>query len=186
MHKIGEKFISSARELKKVRAIVLTAMFIALKLVLDLLNLRITLSQDLRITFGFLAMAMIGMLFGPVVGMIAGLAGDVLGYLVNQGGGAYFPGFAVTAVLGGLVWGICLYKTSFKWWKFLISKGIINIFLNIGLNTLWLYIMYGPSVLATFPLRVFKNTAILPIEVIMVIAVGKIVFEAYKRSFKTV
>ena len=44
MHKIKDKFISSAGELKKIRTIAITAMFLALIMVLDLLNVRITLT----------------------------------------------------------------------------------------------------------------------------------------------
>ncbi len=182
MHKIKDKFISSAMELKKIRTIAITAMFLALIMVLDLLNVRITLSQDMRITFDFLIMAMIGMMFGPSVGMLAGLASDVLGYLMNQGGGAYFPGFAITAALGGLIWGLFLYKTKLSWWKCLLAQAIINVFLNIGLNTLWLTMLYGVGTLGKLPLRILTNVVQLPIQVILVLTLGKILGEIYKRS----
>ena len=44
------------------------------------------------------------MLFGPVVGMMAGVCTDVLGYFAgNLSMGAYFPGYTLTAVVGGLI-----------------------------------------------------------------------------------
>ena len=110
MSKILKLFQSSARELQTPRCLALTALFIALNVMLDLMNLRIQLTPSLRIGFGFLCNASIGMLFGPVVGMAAGFCTDVLGYLVNQGGGFYFPGYTLTAVAGGLSWGLWLYR----------------------------------------------------------------------------
>ncbi len=92
------------------RALAVTAVLIAINITLDLLNIRIQLTPQLRIGFGFLTSAMVGMLFGPVVAMTAGAATDLLGWLVNNGGGAYFPGFTLTAVLAGLIWGVALYK----------------------------------------------------------------------------
>ena len=52
---------------------------------------RSKLPPNLRIGFGFLCNASIGMLFGPVVGMMAGVCTDVLGYFAgNLSMGAYF------------------------------------------------------------------------------------------------
>ena len=106
MSKKQNIFVRSLHELKSTRCIAVTALLIAINITLDLLGLTIKLPPNLRIGFGFLCNAAIGMLFGPVVGMMAGVCTDVLGYFAgNLSMGAYFPGYTLTAVVGGLIWG---------------------------------------------------------------------------------
>lgn len=182
MQSFFRKFKSSAKELKSVYTLTFTAMLLVIKLLLDLYNIRITISPNLRITFGFLALAMIGMFFGPVVGMAAGFISDVLGYILNSGGGAFFPGYTLTAILSGLIWGFVLYQKPIKIWRFFVAKLIINIFLNMGLNSVWIYILRGKSIFADLPLRIFKNIAMLPIETILLFTIAKAVYTIYQRS----
>ncbi|MEG1875075.1 MAG: folate family ECF transporter S component, partial [Angelakisella sp.] len=122
-----EIFKKSADELKNPRTLVVCAMLVALKLTLDALNIRITITPSLRITFGFIATAMGGMLFGPVPAMLMGGAGDLIGYFINSGGGPYFPGFTLTAVLAGLVWGYGFYGHKITFFRAIVTKGVINI-----------------------------------------------------------
>ena len=105
MSKTPNIFVRSLRELRSTRCLAVTALLIAINVTLDLLGLSIKLPPNLRIGFGFLCNASIGMLFGPVVGMMAGVCTDVLGYFAgNLSMGAYFPGYTLTAVVGGLIW----------------------------------------------------------------------------------
>lgn len=102
----------SAAELRHPRCLALTALFISLNIAMDLLGIRIQLTPTIRIGPGFLCNACIGMLFGPFVAMLAGICTDTLGYLVNSGGAAYFPGYMLTAMLGGILHGLFLYPAG--------------------------------------------------------------------------
>jgi len=57
-----------------------------------------------RIGFGFLPVAMMGILYGPLWAGIGYAAGDVLGMLIFPSA-AYFPGFTLTAFLTGIIFG---------------------------------------------------------------------------------
>ena len=184
MSKLIDLFRSSARELKTTRCLALTALFIALNVMMDLMNLRIQLTPSLRIGFGFLCNASIGMLFGPVVGMASGFCTDVLGYLVNQGGGFYFPGYTLTAVAGGLIWGLWLYRPQGgiadesrkkRILRVVGAKASINLICNIGLNTLWLTVTGGKALSLLLPARVVKNVILLPFECILLFLVVEFV-----------
>ena len=72
MSKKQNIFVRSLHELKSTRCIAVTALLIAINITLDLLGLTIKLPPNLRIGFGFLCNAAIGMLFGPVVGGLFG------------------------------------------------------------------------------------------------------------------
>ncbi|MCD7946423.1 MAG: folate family ECF transporter S component [Clostridiales bacterium] len=161
-------FAASARWLREPRALALAALFVAISVTLDLLNVRIQITPQLRITFGYLCDASIGMLFGPVVGMASGVCTDVLGYLMNTGGGAYFPGYTLTAIAGGLIYGVTLYHPSerkgFRLLRCFIAKGLINLLCNMLLNTFWLSLTGGDGFLVLLPLRAVKNALLWPIE----------------------
>lgn len=183
MSKLKQQFQNSAREFESPRTIAVVAVLIALNLALDALNIRIQLTPQLRIGFSFLTRATAGMLFGPVVAMTAGAAADFLGWLVNNGGGVYFPGFTLTAVLAGMIWGIALYQKPLRWYRVLAAKFSINIFLNIFLNSFWLYLYYGKSFqLATLPLRIGKNLVLLPLEVLMTVLLGRFILKINQNS----
>ncbi|MDO4271240.1 MAG: folate family ECF transporter S component [Eubacteriales bacterium] len=174
-------FVRSLRELKSTRCLALTALLIAVNITLDLLGLTVKLPPDLRIGFGFLCNAAIGMLFGPSVAMMAGVCTDVLGYFAgNLSMGAYFPGFTLTAIVGGLFWGLWLYPRRITVWRAIGAKVCINLFCNIGLNTLWLTMMGGKAMGALLALRVPKNLLILPLEIVLLYFGMKLVNRFYK------
>lgn len=183
MHDLSDIFRSSARQLKNPRTLALTALFVAMNLTLDLLNLRIQLTPDLRIGVGFLTSAMVGMLFGPVAAMTAGAAGDMVGWLVNPGGGAYFPGFTITAILAGAVWGIFLYGRNPRLLNCLAARATISLVLNIGLNSLWKYIYFGAAyTAASLVASVVKNLVLLVPETLLLLACARLVQQLYRRS----
>lgn len=103
-----EKFGKSAFELKSLRCLTVTGVLIALDLVLKLFSINIT--NDLKITFAYLALATIGMLFGPTVAFIAGALTDIIGFLIKaEGGGAFSPLFTLIEAVGAMIYGIFLY-----------------------------------------------------------------------------
>lgn len=184
MQKKENIFSRSAAEMKSVRCLAVTALFIAINVTLDLLNIRIQLTESLRIGIGFLCNASIAMLYGPVVGMSAGFCTDVLGYMVNSGGGAYFPGYTLTAVLGGLLYGLLLYPQRPAKLRVIAAKASINLLCNVGLNTLWSVLLQGSAVAVILPVRAVKNLVLLPFEAVLLYAVLRLVLSAYRRTMR--
>lgn len=181
MSKKENIFVRSLHELKSTRCLALTALLIAINIALDLLGLTIKLPPNLRIGFGFLCNAAVGMLFGPAVGMMAGVCTDVLGYFAgNLTMGAYFPGYTLTAITAGLFWGLWLYPRKLTVWRALGAKACINLFCNIGLNTLWLTMTGGKAMGALLALRVPKNLLMLPIETVLLYFGMKMVLRLYQ------
>lgn len=103
-----EKFGRSALELRSIRCLTVTGVLIALDVVLKIFSIRIT--SDLKITFAYLALATIGMLFGPTVGFLAGIVTDLVGFLFTlDGGGGFSPLFTLIEAIGAMIYGIFLY-----------------------------------------------------------------------------
>ena len=168
MSKTPNIFVRSLRELKSTRCLAVTALLIAINVTLDLLGLSIKLPPNLRIGFG------------PVVGMMAGVCTDVLGYFAgNLSMGAYFPGYTLTAVVGGLIWGLWLYPRKITVWRAIGAKTCINLFCNICLNTLWLTVTGGKAMSVLLVTRVPKNLILLPIEIVLVYFGMKLVNRIY-------
>ena len=103
---IFTNFKKSASELKSIRCITVTAMLIALNLALK--SVTVYISDDLKISFSFLALAAIGMLFGPTVGFLAGTITDILGLLIANTIGAVNPLFTLVEATGGMLYGMFL------------------------------------------------------------------------------
>ena len=98
-------FAESAKEFTKLRSLVITALFIAISMIIEAFSIDL---QFAKLNFAFLAIAVIGMLFGPCMGLVAGFACDIVGYLVHPTGG-FLPAYILVAGLQGLIYGLCLY-----------------------------------------------------------------------------
>ena len=168
-----KNFQISDKNLTKTRVICISAILAALFVVLY--SLKLQLAPELRITFTFIPLALSGWLLGPVPAMLVGLVGDLVGCILFPAG-PYFPGFTLTQILAGLVFGLFLYRKDVKkiFWQILCSKTIISVFLNVGLNALWLSMLYGKAWTIYAASHLIKNAIALPIEVILLLLVIKV------------
>ena len=101
-------FTDSAKEFTKVRSLVTTSLLVAVSMVIEMFSIDIGFA---KLNFAFLAIAIIGMLFGPCMGMMAGFACDIVGYLAHPSGG-FLPAYVLVGGLQGLFYGLFLYQ---KW-----------------------------------------------------------------------
>jgi len=138
-------FKRSFSELRNIRCIAAVGVFIAIFVVLDGFG-SIRIGEFLKINFAYLALAAIGMLFGPSVGLIAGFACDLVGYLVNPIGG-FLPWLALITALEGMIYGLFLYdfapeKSVKQYVKIYAARFIVVVLCNLFLNT-WALYSYG-------------------------------------------
>lgn len=166
-----KKIKKSAKNLTTVKGITLAGIFIALHAVLGIF--KIPFALDNRITLTFAVSAAAGMILGPVPAMIICGFGDILGFLLNPGGGSYFPGFTISAMLGGLIYGLCFYKRDKKYFLLwtVLAVFIVTLFVNIVLNTYWLSVMYQKAYQMFAAMRIIKNLVVFPLHVIVIYAV---------------
>lgn len=166
---INERRSGSVRDIRK---IVFIGLLISLQVVLTrFLGIE---TPIVRVSFGFLPLALSGMLFGPLVGGITGAMADILGMLIFPKG-AYFPGFTVSTALSGVVYGIFLYKKPKSIINISLAAIVVTLFINLGLNTLWLSMLTGKAVYAIITPRIVKNLIELPIRVIVIYTAWKAV-----------
>jgi ECF transporter S component (folate family) len=130
MMEIFNMFKRSANELKSVQCLAVSGVLSALYIVLNA-YVAINIGASLRITFGFLALAIIGMLYGPVVAVLASIPCDLLAATLDPHH-AMNPIFTPNRMLEGLIYGIFLYgllnsdyKNSIKQKMIFISRIIV-------------------------------------------------------------
>jgi ECF transporter S component (folate family) len=124
---------------------------------------------NLRIGFGFVPIAIAGMMLRPVrAGIVAAIA-DIIGAILFPAG-TFFPGFTLTALLVGIIYGIFLYK-KVNTWRILTAIGIHQCIISLFLNTLWLSILYGSPYWPLFASRSVQTAIMIPVEIICLVAI---------------
>lgn len=194
-------FVNSAKEFKSIRSVAVTGVFIAVSMMIESFSVDIGFT---KLNFAFIAIAVIGMLFGPSVSMFAGFACDVVGFIVHPTGG-FLPAYTLVAGLQGLIYGVFLYYRNDKH-AILISNNalgkqrditlfvkivvarlidvvVINLFVNTALNLHYRFIpkaAYSTAVVA----RVTKNALELVVDIPLLFIILPVCLAAYKRTVK--
>ena len=168
-------FKDSFHELKNLKSLVMAAMLLAIAVVLGFFTVQLT--ESIKIGFANLANEFAGLMFGPVVGSIIGALADILKYMVNPTG-PFFPGFTISAFIGGLIYGIILYKKPLSLKRVIVANTMVTILVNLLLNTYWLTLLYGNAYAVLLPARIVKQLIMLPIEVVLFYTVAKILMKA--------
>ncbi|MCI9074321.1 MAG: folate family ECF transporter S component [Dorea sp.] len=180
MKNLKQLFVDSFQELKDVKALTMTAMLLAVAVVLGFYSLQVT--DFIKIGFAFLADELTGMLFGPVVGGLMGGAADLVKYLVRPTG-PFFPGFTISGAASGIIYGMVLYKRPLTIRRTALANALVMIVVNIGLNTYWLTLLYGNAFFAILPARAIKQAAMFPIYVALFYGVSRILEKARLFAF---
>lgn len=143
---------------------------IALLMALDIILTRFLSIQTpiVRIGFGFLPTAMIGMLFGPLAAGTAGALTDIVRIFLFGGSGPFFPGFTLSAFLGGVFYGVFLHNKPKSLWRISLAVLMITIFVNLGLNTLWVYMLTDKAAFAILPARLIQNAVLAPVKIAVI------------------
>ena len=162
---LPEKFRQSAQELKQVRTLTGVAMWLAMSVVISF-TASVRVTETIKIGLGYLITALLGMLYGPFTAALAAGAGDLIKYLLKPDG-AYFFGFTLTAMLGGVVYGVFFYREKCTIPRAIASKATVSLLLNCLLNTVWVSWLYGMPFLGALGPRVIKNLMALPFEIVL-------------------
>ncbi|WP_225743109.1 folate family ECF transporter S component [Marinilactibacillus sp. Marseille-P9653] len=122
----------------------------------------------IRITFAFLPIALIGILFGPFVAGISAALADLLAFVLLGGAGTLFPGFTLSALLTGLAYGLFLHKKDIRLRNIIAVEVVIALFIHIVLNTTWVFILTGNPLAVILPPRLIQNAVTLVVRVLAI------------------
>ncbi len=159
--KWSQLFSDSYRELRQVKTIAAMGMFGAISVVLG--SLTIVIGDYIKIGFSSVAQQFVYYLFGPVAGGFFAGAMDILKYFIKPTG-AFFPGWTISAMTAGVLYGCFFYKKPLSIPRVLIAEFTVSVVCNMLLGTLWLTIMYEKAFMVLLPVRVIKNLAMWPVN----------------------
>lgn len=161
MFQIKEQFAESGKALKKVKTIVMTALLIALGIILGQFSIQVT--PTTKIGISFVATQLTATLFGPVVGGIMGGVSDILKFIIKPTG-PFLIGFTISAILGPMIYGIMLYKKKLTFLRILLSKAVVAVLINLLLGCFWQYHYFGAAFLALIPAKLIQQLIQVPIQ----------------------
>ena len=161
----------AASELKSTKMLVITALMIALRVVLK--PLAIPLGPQLSIQTAMLATALGAMIYGPVMAIPAAIISDTVGFLIYPTGDYFLP-FVLTEIASTMAYALCLYRAKPTALRVTLSRFLICLVVNVVLQQLifsWQYLYMGnpekamSTVLGiTGIARIFKNLCFFPVE----------------------
>ena len=166
---IQSSFVNSCKELKNVRSLTGLSMLVALSVALSYVT-SIQITPTLKIGISFIVTGLMGMLYGPVAAGLGNGIGNLIKFFLKPTG-PFFLGYTLTAVLGGVFYGLFFYKNKCNVWRAISAKTCINLFINVGLNTYWSTLLYGDAMSAIIGPRFIKNITLLPFEIILLYVV---------------
>lgn len=119
-----------------------------------------------RFTFYDIPLMIIGIMFGPLGGLIGGFTVDWINIMMpNLATG--FNLFTISSMLWGCIPGLFLYKKDYS-----ILKVTLVVFLTsvivFGLNSLQLYMWMGAGMYAMLPARLITLIIKLPLQVLII------------------
>ncbi len=167
---IAEKFQKSAKELSSPVALAVCAMLLAVSVVLGYFaNISITFLGTNLIKIGFTAIpiALAAMLYGPVPAAIIGALTDILCFIIAPMG-PYMPGFTISMIVTGVIFGIAYYGEKPSLTRVIISNLINSLLVGIVLGTLWFVLFYNYQVVVALSTRGLKELVMFPINVALI------------------
>ena len=146
------------------KMLVTAAILIALQIILSrFLSIN---AWNLKIGFAFVAEFVAAYFYGPAFSTVVAVISDILGALLFPSG-AFFPGFTLTALLTGLLYGCMLYKKQ-NLFRIILTVLIDQLVLGFMLNTYWISILYGSTFMAVAATRVFQCVIMIPVEIVTI------------------
>lgn len=102
---------------------------------------------------------------------------DLIKYLVHPTG-PFFPGFTISGMASGFLYGLVLYKKPLSLKRVILANGLVTLIVNVCMNTYWLTLLYGSAFFAILPARMVKEVIMLPISVILFYTVARMLTKA--------
>lgn len=169
----------AAGEVKKLRTLAVSAIFLALSSAVA--SVFIPLPNNLRVYFTYGPKALCAAVIGPVSGLLFGLTGDLLGFVLHPTGG-FFPGYTLTSMMGMFLYGLGLYRKKITVRRLALTKLLVNLVCNAGLNVLWSAILYQKAWIVYFTASLTKNLALWPVETAVLVLVFRLVGPLMERQ----
>lgn len=159
------------------KMLVTAALLIAMQVILSrFLSIN---AWNLKIGFAFTAIFVAAYFYGPWFSAVVAVVADVIGASLFPSG-AFFPGFTLTALLTGIVFGIFLYKKQTPL-RIISAVAIDQLVLGLLLNSYWLSVLYGSPYVPLLATRAIQCLVMMPVMYITISALSKMLAGSKRR-----
>lgn len=158
----------SLKSFRSIRGMVFAALMVAACIVLSHFSVKV--AESLSISFSFIARALCSLVYGPLGALAFGVVEDTLSFLLNSKGYPYFPGYALTTMLGCFTYALFFYRTRVTVFKIFLAKLLTNV-QNVFLGALWSAMLYSKGYLYYMTTSAVKNLITLPIYTLFLVVV---------------
>ncbi len=132
---------------------------------------------NVKFGFQFIPIVLAAISIGPWAGAIVGGVSDLIGALLFPIG-PYFPGFTLSAVITGLIFGFVLQKRR-NFTAVLVAVLADSVITTLVLNTLWVSVLYGSPFL---PLLATRSVQAAAMTVVQIIAIPLLIIPLYEKT----
>lgn len=122
------------------QTLVLLGIVVAVKVILNQFSIG---PAFVKVGLGFIGSVLLGYLFGPLWGTLGGGISDLVSSALFGNQGGFFLGFTLTAMCGPLIYALFFYHRPVKIWRVIAATLLVTVIVNIGLNTLWIHLLYN-------------------------------------------
>lgn len=151
------------------RTIVILGLLIAIQIVLSrFLSFSV---WNMKIGFGFVPIVIAAMVLGPIPAAIVGGVSDFLGAILFPIG-PYFPGFTLTAILTGVIFGLFLQEKQTPI-RVVSSVALTQLVCSLLINTYWISILYGAPYITLIPPRLIQTAILVLLETVVIMVLAK-------------
>lgn len=175
--------------MSKNKKIILTSVLLAIQIILSrFLSIK---TPIVKISFAFVPTMLCATWLGPKWTVLLNVLGDLIGATLFPTG-PYFIGYTISTAIAGLIYGLLLYKKesdSFSdkifIFRVIIAVLLVNLIVNLGLNTLWTSITSGKAFQVILVTRLIKQLIMIPINIVVITFIERILrkpFDTYIRS----
>lgn len=138
----------------ELRDLVLLGVVVAMKVVLEQFSFGPAM---VKVGLGFIGSVLLGSLFGPIWGAAGGGISDLVSSAIFGNQGGFFIGFTLSAMIGPFIYGLFFYQKPLKIWRIIVATLLVTLIVNIGMNTMWVHLLYGMDLRAALIQRAPKE-----------------------------
>lgn len=140
----------------------------ALLLAMDVMLYKISIGPAFApVTFGFISMALMGYIYGPIWAGVLEMISNIICFTVF-GSGTFQIAFLISAFLGGFINGVFLYHKKTNVVSVILTQLLIMIPISLYLNSWFMSMLFNTNFQVIFWNRLFRNLALIPIQIIII------------------
>ena len=121
-----------------------------------------------KIGFAFLPIAICGIFYGPFLAGFVGGVADIVGTVLFPVAGPFFPGFTISAILIGVVYGKLLNNKKCLWSRLIIAVLLNTLGVGLCINTFWMTLITDVPFTTLIFTRIIQTIIMIPVQILTI------------------